>query len=264
MSKSNILKSTSINGCDRHFLKPVEFPEFNSLGKKTRDLLHVVPNDVAGRVRFDLKSNPREYISKLDIDRIKCPLSRYFEEQVMPNTWSSRTCNEYKSFITFERQRALLYSASKFSYELAQINVSMTESTGDLREAQWVASEGDSKVQFIYPDPSSVKDALVSLYEFLRFDDSPSLFRATVALVAILSIHPFSDGNGRVSRLLFNILCPPFRETDSFIPLYEIANASQGGFIVRARKAQLFNEWDDIMEYMTYIADGVRSEFNAT
>lgn len=258
MGRSNILKSTSINGCDCHFLKPIEFPELNSLGKNTRDLLHAAPNDAAWRARFDLKSSPRDYMRGLEIRRIKCSLSTYFEEPVVPDTWSCRTRHEYECLLKFGHQMVLPNAANKFIHELIQANVYMTESMGGLREAQWVASEGDGKVRFVYPDPSFVKDALINLYEFISLDDNPALFRATAALVAILSIHPFSDGNGRVARLLFNILCPPFFGIDTFIPLYEIANASQGGFIVRARKAQLFNEWDDIIEYMAYIAHGVR------
>ena len=258
MSRSNILKSTSINGCDCHFLKPIEFPELNSLGENTRDLLRAAPSDAAGRVRFDLKLSPRDYMSRLEIGRIKCFLPTYFEESTVPDTWSCQTRHEYECLFKFGHQIVLPNAANKFIHELTQINVFFTKSMGGLREAQWVASEGDGKVRFIYPDPSSVKDALTNLYEFISLDDNPALFRATAALVAILSIHPFSDGNGRVARLLFNILWPPFFGTDTFIPLYEIANASQGGFIVRARKAQLFNEWDDIIEYMAYIAHGVR------
>ena len=153
MDKSNILKSTSINGCDCHFLKSIEFPELNSLAENTRDLLYAAPNDAAGRVRFDLKSSPRDYMRRLEIGRIKCFLSTYFEEPTVPDTWSYQTRHEYECLFKFGHQIVLPNAANRFIRELTQVNVYLTESMGGLREAQWVASEGNGKVRFIYPDP---------------------------------------------------------------------------------------------------------------
>jgi Fic family protein len=52
-----------------------------------------------------------------------------------------------------------------------------------------------------YLKPAFVPDALIRMNDFLTSDAAP-LARAFVALVAMVTIHPFGNGNGRTSRLL--------------------------------------------------------------
>jgi Fic family protein len=98
---------------------------------------------------------------------------------------------------------------------------------------------------------SEVMPRLEELHVFIRKNaiEKP-LLTAIVALVMIVAIHPFGDGNGRVSRVLFNALLQPGAAADqTFVPLKEIYELSEFGFEIRLRHSMRFNEWSQIVRY---------------
>lgn len=84
---------------------------------------------------------------------------------------------------------------------------------GKIRNRQnWIIKTQGTIQEIIYtpPPPEEVSALLGNLKEFLRGDDMdmPTLIRCAVAHYQFEAIHPFSDGNGRVGRLLLPlILC---------------------------------------------------------
>ena len=70
--------------------------------------------------------------------------------------------------------------------------------TGDV----WVEDETGSRV-YQAPDARLISDLMGSLVESLSSDDSvPVMFRAAMAHLNLVMIHPFRDGNGRMARAL--------------------------------------------------------------
>ncbi len=70
--------------------------------------------------------------------------------------------------------------------------------TGDV----WVEDESGSRV-YQAPDAALVDDLVGSLVESLGGSDStPVMFRAAMAHLNLVMIHPFRDGNGRMARAL--------------------------------------------------------------
>ncbi len=62
-------------------------------------------------------------------------------------------------------------------------------------------------VVYMTPPPSEITSLLVSLLTFLNTkSDSPPLIQAALAHMSFEKIHPFMDGNGRVGRLLLQVL----------------------------------------------------------
>lgn len=57
---------------------------------------------------------------------------------------------------------------------------------------------------FVPPPPDTVDGYLVDLIRFVARDDVPALAQAAVAHAQFESIHPFTDGNGRIGRALVN------------------------------------------------------------
>ena len=58
----------------------------------------------------------------------------------------------------------------------------------------------------ILPNPLKVPDLMTEFFEWLEFADLTSPQTAITAHYKFVSIHPFSDGNGRCGRLLMNLL----------------------------------------------------------
>ena len=81
---------------------------------------------------------------------------------------------------------------------------------GAFRTTQnWIGTPGSgiSNAEFVPPPPHEMQQALDNLEKFLHREDSfPLLIKCGLAHAQFETIHPFSDGNGRVGRLLITFL----------------------------------------------------------
>jgi hypothetical protein len=104
-----------------------------------------------------------------------------------------------------------------------------------------------------YPSHDFSGDQLLALSdsidELISF--SPC-FAATVVLCGIFTAHPFSDGNGRAGRVMFNHIVREELGTDFYLPIYELAAASAGGWLVAIRQIQLRSNWTPVSEFLLY------------
>jgi Fic family protein len=78
---------------------------------------------------------------------------------------------------------------------------------GRLRDMQnWVGGSNYSprNALFVPPPPDTVADYMSDLVAFANRDDLPALVQAAIAHAQFETIHPFTDGNGRIGRALIN------------------------------------------------------------
>ena len=102
-----------------------------------------------------------------------------------------------------------------------------------------------------FPHPDQIAGRLEQIFECLRSNyERHPVYAATAALSAISSIHPLTDGNGRLSRVIFNTIIAKRFETDFYLPVYELAHVSNGGFIVSIRNSQYYNKWSDLSAFI--------------
>lgn len=83
------------------------------------------------------------------------------------------------------------------------------EYAGRLRDMQnWVGGSDYSPRGALYipPPPETVQGFLADLIVFSNRNDIPVLAQAAVAHAQFESIHPFTDGNGRIGRALINTI----------------------------------------------------------
>jgi Fic family protein len=80
---------------------------------------------------------------------------------------------------------------------------------GRIREKQsWIGGTASSprNAEFVPPPPELVPGLLDDLCAFCNRTDLPAAIQAAIAHVQFETIHPFSDGNGRVGRALILII----------------------------------------------------------
>lgn len=95
-----------------------------------------------------------------------------------------------------------------------------------------------------YPCVDSVPSLLHELDTFRqRYDALFPFCSAAVAFVAIVHAHPFSDGNGRTARTVFNVLTSIAIGRTVSLPLAVIALLTNGGFVLKLRRAMHGGEW---------------------
>jgi Fic family protein len=81
--------------------------------------------------------------------------------------------------------------------------------TGRLRDMQnWIGGSDHSPRAALYvpPPPDTVPAYMADLLAFANRDDLPALAQAAIAHAQFESIHPFTDGNGRIGRALINTI----------------------------------------------------------
>jgi Fic family protein len=87
---------------------------------------------------------------------------------------------------------------------------------GALRDVQnWIGGSDHSPSNALYvpPPPDTVPAYVEDLVTFANRDDLPILAQAAVAHAQFESIHPFTDGNGRIGRALINAILRRRRAT---------------------------------------------------
>jgi Fic family protein len=87
---------------------------------------------------------------------------------------------------------------------------------GKLREEQnWIGGSDDSPRGALYIPPpwEAVRAYLDDLMTFANRDDLPVLVQAAITHAQFESIHPFTDGNGRIGRALINTVLRRRRAT---------------------------------------------------
>ena len=102
-----------------------------------------------------------------------------------------------------------------------------------------------------YPSPDTILARLDELHAVLqRSRGEPPVFSAALALVAITNCHPFKDGNGRVARIVFNLVLWGGDGKGPYIPLYDLGNRPWGSLTLFMRAAELHEEWEELFEFL--------------
>lgn len=144
-----------------------------------------------------------------------------------------------------------------FRDRLGALNRTLTGGKGGWRTGFVKLSDDRAGNQIYFPPVSAVPGQLEHLRSFVADGDAaPPLFTAAVAAALLLNCHPFTDGNGRTARLLFNhILHRGGMPVDLYLPLHEIARRSQGGYEIALRIAELRGDWEP---FLRWLLDAIR------
>lgn len=113
--------------------------------------------------------------------------------------------------------------------------------TGEFRTDQnWVGGKSPALASFIPPPPDYLPNCLQEFEQFMHAPSAemPPLIKAALTHVQFETMHPFSDGNGRMGRLLIAlILCKEgvLREPSLYLSLY-----------FKTRRQQYYEQLDGI------------------
>lgn len=129
---------------------------------------------------------------------------------------------------------------------------------GEFRRGQvWIGGPSPALAHFVPPPPDALPDALAALERFLHepAETMPPLVKAALAHVQFETIHPFSDGNGRLGRLLIAlILCSEgvLREPSLYLSLY--FKRRRADYYDKLNGVRVHGDWES---WLGFFLDGV-------
>lgn len=153
-----------------------------------------------------------------------------------------------------------LSAPKAFRTRLAMLNASLTGRGGAWRNGP-IHLDGDKGGhQVFFPPAAAVAAQLEKLRHFLADGDGePLIFKAAIAKALLLNCHPFTDGNGRVARALFNhVLRQGGMPAQVYIPFYEIARRSRGGYEIALRQAEISGVWEPFLRFVLGLIESYR------
>ncbi len=110
------------------------------------------------------------------------------------------------------------------------------EIAGRIRtEQNWIGGRLNSPLdaEFVPPPPDEVRPLLDDLAGFVDRDDLPAVVQAAIAHAQFETIHPFTDGNGRVGRCLIHVVLRRRDLAPRFVPPVSVVLATNAKAYVR-------------------------------
>jgi hypothetical protein len=162
--------------------------------------------------------------------------------------------DEYLLFKKCMEQTSCLAQDASFENFLASIStigglVTKKNSAG-FRSSEVGLDADNHGVRVDFCPADLVVPHLEEVWKQLRHPHIPPAVKAIVGMAGILNCHPFIDGNGRCSRVYFNMLLNGNSNTPpGYVPLKIIFSASRGGFEIRLRDVEENGNWHSIVDY---------------
>ena len=154
-----------------------------------------------------------------------------------------------------------LSNREKFGCRLLDLHESLGETRSGFRQSSvrtQIDVIGDAR---IYPPANLIDRQMGRLYKYLSETNEPMMLKAAVSYIAIVTAHPFSDGNGRVARILFNAVIRALADVKFvYIPVKALEILSGSGLILKVRRAQSLGQWPPIVNFFCNGALLVKNE----
>lgn len=119
---------------------------------------------------------------------------------------------------------------------------------GQIRDEQnWIGGNefNPANADFVPPPPELVKPLLADLVRFANRTDLPPAIQAAIVHAQFETIHPFSDGNGRVGRALIHVILRKRGLTPHYVPPVSLVLAADARSYVEGLTAYRAGKLED-------------------
>lgn len=236
----------------KKILQPLILPKYTTLQEEAKYNLEkasfFIINGKSSCVIDWLDMNP--YLEK-NVLVLKHKLSEYYKKLSDSHSPEIKSIREIL-FLTNNNDKICFKTKRSFFESMLYIYHNITGNNDGFRTVPVRSKLDNYENCVIYPNHTLIKQSISDLYDFLSIykKDNP-LFSAMVSMISIFTTHPFTDGNGRVGRILFNSIIFSEFNTEYYLPLYELSELSEGGFRIRHRIAQYKNNWLPLSEFIS-------------
>lgn len=203
----------------------------------------------------------------VDFSRLYHDLSDYYMELTENHPAAQRSSDE--SRVLYDLRAELdqsLASPARFREALARINSRLTGTEGIYRTGPMSLHPDRSGGAVVFPPASASQDQIERIRSIIITSTiENSLQNAVICSTILLNAHPFHDGNGRTSRLIFNyIISSILNKKLPYIPLFEVFQRCRGGYEIRLRIVETQANWNPLITFFCELIEVWHSALTRT
>lgn len=167
--------------------------------------------------------------------------------------------NAYKAYDEIEKINP--YNVSEIKRVHGIMTYRTVEESGDFRKGEEGVFSGE-KCIFVAPPPKMVPKLMDGLFKWMRENQENihPLIMSSVFHYEFVSIHPFSDGNGRIARLWHTAMLYNWRSIFEYIPLESRMESYQDEYYEAIEKCHSAGNSDRFIEFMLDMIDKMLSD----
>jgi Fic family protein len=135
-------------------------------------------------------------------------------------------CLKNSELITQERLHGwhnALFSNSEYGDSTKKINIASFRDYDDMKVIENRFSRGGAIVKYIAPPCSMIENDINSLLKYCNHSNENPYIKSAIVHLWFVSIHPYDDGNGRISRALLDYVLA--HDTTQQYKAYSISSA---------------------------------------
>lgn len=176
----------------------------------------------------------------------------YTDQQTNLAVLSQKALMEFRALQKIEKQGLgnALRDDDAFLDLLFRLHRSVKGGGTRIRRGDMFIRPDDGGNLIVFPPWQLCDSLLRSLAGIFRehLSADPALC-AVIAYAGVIHAHPFRDANGRTARALFNLLLRHVSGTKHYLPISTVAAVSEGGFLIKLRRALYGGEWESLTKF---------------
>jgi Fic/DOC family len=176
------------------------------------------------------------------VERLLAPLT---EQPIDPHVEQAA----YLNFLEQNRAKlSVLIERDNALDVLRDINMSLTGLAHPIRNS-WMDMVHPDGTRIRFPHPADSRRIISDGLAFAKAHLATRPMMAAVAVYAsIIQAHLFIDGNGRLARLIFNLIACQ-GHCERYVPLKTIERKICAQYTLAIRRCVYFGEWPDLLRY---------------
>ena len=121
-------------------------------------------------------------------------------------------------------------------------------------------SIGLEKVHYVGVPKQKVDGLMDRLIEYINHSNDDPITKSAIAHIGFEIIHPLDDGNGRIGRLILNMILP--KDFSSKCSISQYINLNRKGYYNELAKASAYSNKCDITDWIIWFSNAVSGAVN--
>jgi hypothetical protein len=152
--------------------------------------------------------------------------------------------------------RAVLANGNAWRDCLLTIAAGVHGAGTGLRTTEITTEPGYNGNVIAYPPAALVGPLLhLAAREVAQHPSASLCETAAYAMLACTTVHPFTNGNGRTSRILFNLILRGQYPGLPYLNIKEITQFSAGDFLIATNRVHFQKDWEPFLQWLLAIVD---------